>query len=66
MYRARSIPLTFYEYHSKKGVSLINGPGMLKGVESGITDIGLAHIQYNPGRMSVTEACDLPHGFPSG
>ena len=39
---------------------------MLKGVESGITDIGLAHIQYNPGRMSVTEACDLPHGFPSG
>ncbi len=48
------------------GGSLLNGPGMLKGVESGITDIGLAHIQYNPGRMPVSEACDLPHAFPSG
>lgn len=48
------------------GGSLLNGPGMIKGIESGITDIGLAHIQYTPGRMSVTEACDLPHGFPTG
>ncbi len=48
------------------GGALLNGPGMLKGVESGITDIGLSHIQYNPGRMPVTEACDQPHGFPSG
>lgn len=48
------------------GGSLLNGPGMIKGIESGITDIGLAHIQYTPGRMSVTDVCDLPHGFPSG
>ena len=48
------------------GGSLLNGPGMIKGIESGIADIGLAHIQYTPGRMPVTEACDLPHGFPSG
>ena len=48
------------------GGSLLKGPGMIKGIESGITDIGLAHIQYTPGRMPVTEACDLPHGFPSG
>jgi len=48
------------------GGALLKGPGMLKGVESGIADIGLAHIQYTPGRMAVTEACDLPHGFPSG
>lgn len=47
------------------GGSLLNGPGMIKGVESGIADIGLAHTQYTPGRMPVTEACDLPHGFPS-
>lgn len=48
------------------GGSLLNGPGMIKGIESGIADIGLAHIQYTSGRMPVSEACDLPHGFPSG
>ena len=47
------------------GGSLINGPGMIKGIESGITDIGLSHIQYTPGRMPISEACDLPHAFPS-
>ena len=47
------------------GGSLVNGPGMIKAIEMGITDIGLAHIQYTPGRMPITEACDLPHGFAS-
>ncbi len=45
--------------------SLLKGPAMIKGIESGIADIGLAHIQYTSGRMPVSEACDLPHGFPS-
>lgn len=47
------------------GGSLLKGSTMIKGIESGIADIGLAHIQYTAGRMPVSEACDLPHGFPS-
>jgi len=47
------------------GGSLLKGPTMIKGVESGIADIGLAHIQYTAGRMPVSEVNDLPHGFPS-
>ena len=47
------------------GGSLLKGPTMIKGIESGIADIGLAHIQYTAGRMPVSEVNDLPHGFPS-
>ncbi len=47
------------------GGALLKGPAMIKGIESGIADIGLAHIQYTAGRMPVSEVNDLPHGFPS-
>jgi TRAP-type C4-dicarboxylate transport system substrate-binding protein len=55
------VKVTYYP-----GGSLLNGPGMIKGIESGIADIGLSHIQYTPGRMPVSEACDQAVGFPSG
>ena len=48
------------------GGSLLKPPGMYKGIESGITDMGFAHVEYTPGRFPVTEACDLPLGYPSG
>ncbi len=35
-------------------------------IESGTVDIGLAHIEYTLGRFPVTEACDLPLGYPTG
>jgi len=48
------------------GGSLLKPPGMIKGIESGITDMGFAHVEYTPGRFPVTEACDLPLGYPDG
>jgi len=48
------------------GGSLLKPPGMYNGIELGITDMGFAHIEYTPGRFPVTEACDLPLGYPSG
>ena len=48
------------------GGSLLKPPGMYKGIEMGIADMGFAHIEYTPGRFPVTEACDLPLGYPSG
>lgn len=48
------------------GGSLLTGPNMYKGVESGIADIGYSHVYYTPGRMPVTEAVGLPIGIPSG
>jgi TRAP-type C4-dicarboxylate transport system substrate-binding protein len=48
------------------GGSLLKAPAMYKGVVSGIADIGLAHIEYTPGRFPVTGACELPLGYPSG
>ncbi len=47
------------------GGSLLKAPGIYKGVVSGIADIGFAHIEYTPGRFSVTGACELPLGYPS-
>lgn len=47
------------------GGSLLKAPGMYKGVVSRIADIGLAHIEYTPGRFPVTGACELPLGYPS-
>jgi len=47
------------------GGSLLRGPAMYKGIESGIADIGYSHIYYTPGRMPVTEAVGLPLGYPS-
>lgn len=47
------------------GGSLLKAPAIYKGITDGIADIGLSHIEYTPGRMPVTEACDLPLGYPS-
>ncbi|MFZ7127665.1 MAG: TRAP transporter substrate-binding protein [Desulfobacterales bacterium] len=48
------------------GGSLANATSMIKAIETGITDIGLSHISYTPGRFPVTEVCELPIGFPTG
>jgi len=48
-----------------KGGSLLSGPGMYKGIETGVADIGYAHVYYTPNRMPVTEAAGLPLGYPS-
>lgn len=48
------------------GGSLAKAPGMIKAIETGITDIGLSHISYTPGRFPVTEVCELPIGYPTG
>jgi TRAP-type C4-dicarboxylate transport system substrate-binding protein len=39
---------------------------MYKGIEDGIADMGFSNVEYTPGRFAVTEACDLPLGYPSG
>ncbi len=48
------------------GGSLLKPPGMYKGIEMGVADMGFAHVEYTPGRFPVTEVCDLPLGYPSG
>jgi TRAP-type C4-dicarboxylate transport system substrate-binding protein len=48
------------------GGSLSKAPAMIKAIETGITDIGLSHISYTPGRFPVTEVCELPIGYPTG
>lgn len=48
------------------GGSLLKGPGMYQGLVTGITDIGLSHVEYTPGRFPITGACELPLGYPSG
>jgi TRAP-type C4-dicarboxylate transport system substrate-binding protein len=48
------------------GGSLLSGPAMFKGVETGISDIGYSHVYYTPGRMPVTEGIGLPVGTPTG
>ncbi|UCD82566.1 MAG: TRAP transporter substrate-binding protein [Desulfobacterales bacterium] len=48
------------------GGSLLKATSMYEGVVTGIADIGLAHVEYTPGRFPVTEICDLPLGYPSG
>jgi TRAP-type C4-dicarboxylate transport system substrate-binding protein len=51
-------------YHP--GGTLLNPVKMYDGVITGITDMGLSHIQYTRGRFPVMEVFDLPLGFPSG
>ena len=48
------------------GGSLLKAPAIIKGVESGIADIGFSHIEYTAGRFPVTEVCELPLGYPTG
>jgi len=48
------------------GGSLLKSTAMVKGVEKGIADIGLSHIEYTTGRFPIMEACELPLGYPTG
>jgi TRAP-type C4-dicarboxylate transport system substrate-binding protein len=48
------------------GGSLLTGPAMFKGIETGITDIGYSHVYYTPGRMPVCGGIGLPIGTPTG
>jgi len=48
------------------GGSLLKAPATIKGIDSGIADIGLAHIEYTRGRFPVMEACEMPLGYASG
>jgi TRAP-type C4-dicarboxylate transport system substrate-binding protein len=48
------------------GGSLLTGPAMYKGIETGIADIGYSHVYYTPGRMPVMELVGLPIGTPTG
>jgi len=48
------------------GGSLLKAPAVIKGVETGIADIGFSHCSYTAGRFPVMEACELPLGFPTG
>jgi TRAP-type C4-dicarboxylate transport system substrate-binding protein len=47
------------------GGSILTAPKTADGLEQGLADIGLSHIGYTPGRFPVTEALDLPMGYPS-
>ena len=48
------------------GGTLLKAPATIKGIETGIADIGLSHVEYTAGRFPVMEACGLPLGFPTG
>src|SRR4030042_1642668 len=45
--------------------TLLTAPKIYDGVFEGIADIGLSHIGYNFGRFRMTEALNLPLGFPN-
>ena len=55
------VDITFYP-----GGQLMGAPQTADGILQGIADIGFAHIGYTPGRFPVTEALDLPIGYPTG
>jgi TRAP-type transport system periplasmic protein len=48
------------------GGTLATHPKMFQAVSTGVADIGLANIAATRGRFPVSEALDMPHGFPSG
>lgn len=48
------------------GGTLLNAPATIKGIESGITDIGVSHVAYTPGRMPVMEVIEMPIGYTTG
>jgi TRAP-type C4-dicarboxylate transport system substrate-binding protein len=47
------------------GGTLLTAPKMYDGVVQGIGDIGFSNIGYTFGRFRMTEALDLPVGFPN-
>lgn len=48
------------------GGTVLSPVKMYDGVVTGITDMGVSHIQYTRGRFPMMEVFDLPLGFPSG
>ncbi|MHB8092284.1 MAG: TRAP transporter substrate-binding protein [Syntrophales bacterium] len=48
------------------GGTLLSPDKMYNGITQGIADMGLSHIAYNTGRFPVTEALQMPLGYPSG
>ncbi|OGN90979.1 MAG: hypothetical protein A2Z70_02020 [Chloroflexi bacterium RBG_13_48_17] len=55
------VNITYYP-----GGSLVKAPATPDALVEGIADIAFAHIGYNPGRFPVSEALDLPMGYPTG
>jgi TRAP-type C4-dicarboxylate transport system substrate-binding protein len=45
--------------------SILTAAKTADGLEKGLAAIGLSHIGYTPGRFPVSEALDLPVGYPS-
>jgi TRAP-type C4-dicarboxylate transport system substrate-binding protein len=45
--------------------TLLSAPKIYDGVVEGIADIGFSNISYTFGRFRMTEALDLPVGFPN-
>jgi TRAP-type transport system periplasmic protein len=48
------------------GGTLLAPAKVADGLATGIADIGLSHIGYNPGRFPESEVLDLPVGYPTG
>lgn len=57
---AGRIKVTYYT-----GGSLLKAPAIIKGVETGIADIGMSHADYTPNRFPVAECAELPIGYPT-
>lgn len=55
------VVITYYP-----GGSLLTAPNVPDGLVKGIADIAFSHIGYNRGRFPVSEALDLPMGYPTG
>jgi TRAP-type C4-dicarboxylate transport system substrate-binding protein len=55
------VNITFYP-----GASLLDGPSMADGIQSGIADIGFISIGFTPGRFPVMECIGIPNGYASG
>jgi TRAP-type C4-dicarboxylate transport system substrate-binding protein len=47
------------------GGTLLTAPKMYDGVVEGIADIGFSNLSYTYGRFRMSEALDLPLGFPN-
>ncbi len=54
------------EFTHYPGGQVLTAPKMAAGVQTGIADVGLAHVNYTRGRFPVMEVMGLPLGFPSG
>lgn len=55
------VDITFYPEGQ-----LAKAPGTLDALEQGAADIAISNIGYYPGRFPVTQALDLPLGYPTG